>query len=48
MQWLRTDSKNVCFTGGQQCRVDFLVESYSMVFLCGNTTNGNSSSTLPS
>ena len=32
----------------KQCRVDFLVESYSKVFLCGNTTDGNSSSTLPS
>ena len=26
-----------------QCRVDFPVESYSKVFLCGNTTNGKSS-----
>ena len=32
----------------KQCRVNFLVGSYSKVFLCGNTTNGNSSSTLPS
>ena len=32
----------------KQFRVDFPVESYSKVFLCGNTTNGNSSSTLPS
>ena len=27
----------------KQCRVDFPVESYSKVFLCGNTTNGKSS-----
>ena len=27
----------------EQCRVDFPVESYSKVFLCGNTTNGKSS-----
>ena len=26
-----------------ECRVDFPVESYSKVFLCGNTTNGKSS-----
>ena len=27
----------------EPCRVDFPVESYSKVFLCGNTTNGKSS-----
>ena len=27
----------------KQCRVNFPVESYSKVFLCGNTTNGKSS-----
>ena len=27
----------------EQCRVDFPIESYSKVFLCGNTTNGKSS-----
>ena len=27
----------------EQCKVDFPVESYSKVFLCGNTTNGKSS-----
>ena len=27
----------------EQCRVDFPVESYSKVFLCGDTTNGKSS-----
>ena len=27
----------------KQCRADFPVESYSKVFLCGNTTNGKSS-----
>ena len=27
----------------KQCRVDFPVESYSKVFLCGSTTNGKSS-----
>ena len=27
----------------EQCKVDFPIESYSKVFLCGNTTNGKSS-----
>ena len=27
----------------EQCRVDFPIESYSKVFLCGNTSNGKSS-----
>ena len=27
----------------EQCRVDFPIESYSKVFLCGNSTNGKSS-----
>ena len=31
------------FESFKQCRVDFPVESYSKVFLCGNTTNGKSS-----
>ena len=31
------------FEPSKQCRIDFPVESYSKVFLCGNTTNGKSS-----